>query len=43
MPDLRVHAPFAATGDQPTAIEQCGDGVARGMRNQVLVGGTATG
>ena len=43
MPDLRVHAPFAPTGDQPTAIEQLADGVARGMRNQVLLGATATG
>ena len=43
MPPLRVHAPFAPTGDQPTAIEQLSDGLARGLHHQVLLGATATG
>ena len=43
MPRLEVHAPFVPTGDQPTAIEQLADGVTRGLRNQVLLGATATG
>ncbi|MDQ3879952.1 MAG: excinuclease ABC subunit UvrB, partial [Chloroflexota bacterium] len=43
MSALRVHAPFHPTGDQPTAIAELADGVARGVRNQVLLGATATG
>ena len=43
MPELRVHAPFVPTGDQPTAIAQLADGVNRGLRNEVLLGATATG
>ena len=43
MPDLKVHAPFEATGDQPTAIAALVDGLQAGLRHQVLLGATGTG
>ena len=43
MPDLKVHAPFEATGDQPTAIAALVDGVQTGLKHQVLLGATGTG
>ena len=43
MPDFRVVAPFEPTGDQPAAIEQLVDGLARGLRHQTLLGVTGSG
>src|SRR5918996_3929739 len=43
MPDLKVHAPFEPTGDQPDAIAALVDGLQRGFRHQVLLGATGTG
>ncbi len=43
MPDLKVHAPFEATGDQPQAIDALVAGVADGLKHQVLLGATGTG
>src|ERR671919_2854825 len=43
MPDLMVNAPYEPTGDQPTAIAELTDGIARGMKHQVLLGATGTG
>ena len=43
MPDFRLVAPFEPTGDQPAAVERLSDGLARGLRHQVLLGATGTG
>ncbi|TMB81788.1 MAG: excinuclease ABC subunit B, partial [Chloroflexi bacterium] len=43
MPDLKVHAPFEPTGDQPTAIDGLVRGLGEGLRHQVLLGATGTG
>ena len=43
MPDFRLVADFKPTGDQPQAIEQLGEGLARGLRHQTLLGATGTG
>jgi excinuclease ABC subunit B len=43
MPDFELVAPFEPTGDQPTAIERLEDGLARGLRHQVLLGVTGSG
>jgi excinuclease ABC subunit B len=43
MPDFRLVAPFEPTGDQPAAIEQLADGLAKGLKHQVLLGATGTG
>jgi excinuclease ABC subunit B len=43
MPDFELVAPFEPTGDQPLAIERLEDGLARGLRHQVLLGATGTG
>jgi excinuclease ABC subunit B len=43
MPDLKVDAPFEATGDQPAAIAALVDGVQSGLKHQVLLGATGTG
>src|SRR5918994_4890348 len=43
MPDLKVHAPYEPTGDQPTAIVSLVDGIERGPKHQVLLGATGTG
>ena len=41
--DFKLNAPFQPTGDQPEAIRQLVDGLKRGLKNQVLLGATATG
>jgi excinuclease ABC subunit B len=43
MPDLKVAAPYQPTGDQPQAIASLVDGVASGLKHQVLLGATGTG
>src|ERR671922_2407869 len=43
MPDLKVHAPYEPTGDQPTAIAELSEGVEGGLKHQVLLGATGTG
>ncbi len=43
MPDLKVHAPFGPTGDQPTAIVELIAGLQDGLKHQVLMGATGTG
>ena len=43
MPDFELVAPFQPTGDQPQAIERLSDGLARGLRHQILLGATGTG
>ena len=43
MPDFKFVAPFEPTGDQPAAIERLSDGLAKGLRDQVLLGATGTG
>jgi excinuclease ABC subunit B len=41
--DFKLQSPFQPTGDQPEAIRQLVDGVRRGLKQQVLLGATATG
>jgi len=41
--DFKLQAPFQPTGDQPEAIRQLVDGIKRGLKQQVLLGATATG
>ncbi len=43
MPEFRLDAPFQPTGDQPQAIARLTDGLAKGMKHQVLLGATGTG
>ena len=43
MPDFKVEAPFAPSGDQPAAIEALADGVQRGDLTQTLLGVTGSG
>ena len=43
MPDFRVSAPFAPTGDQPEAIEALVNGIENGLAEQVLLGVTGSG
>jgi excinuclease ABC subunit B len=43
MPDLKVHAPYEPTGDQPAAITALVDGIEGGLKHQVLLGATGTG
>jgi excinuclease ABC subunit B len=43
MPELRVHAPYQPTGDQPQAIGGLVEGVQAGLQHQVLLGATGTG
>ena len=43
MPDFKLVADFEPTGDQPQAIEGLADGLARGLRQQTLLGATGTG
>jgi len=43
MPDFELVAPFEPTGDQPQAIDRLSDGLARGLRHQVLLGVTGSG
>ena len=43
MPEFEIHAPFEPKGDQPKAIEELVEGLARGDRFQTLLGATGTG
>jgi len=43
MPEFTLQAPFEPTGDQPQAISRLVEGLASGMRHQVLLGATGTG
>src|SRR6478752_3705120 len=43
MPEFRLDAPFQPTGDQPEAIRRLSEGVAKGLKQQVLLGATGTG
>ena len=43
MPEFELEAPFAPTGDQPSAIEGLLEGLHLGFRHQVLLGATGTG
>ena len=43
MPEFRLDAPFQPTGDQPEAIRRLSDGLAKGMKQQTLLGATGTG
>ena len=43
MPEFQLVADFQPTGDQPQAIEGLADGLARGLRQQTLLGATGTG
>lgn len=43
MPDLKVHAPYEPTGDQPAAIAALTEGIDAALKHQVLLGATGTG
>ena len=43
MPEFELDAPFAPTGDQPTAIEGLLAGLKQGHQHQTLLGATGTG
>jgi excinuclease ABC subunit B len=43
VPDFQLQAPFQPTGDQPEAIRRLSEGVAKGLKEQVLLGATGTG
>jgi excinuclease ABC subunit B len=43
VPEFRLVADFKPTGDQPEAIEKLSEGLARGLRHQVLLGVTGSG
>ena len=43
MPDFELVADFAPTGDQPAAIERLSEGLAKGVKHQVLLGTTGSG
>ncbi|MBX3031528.1 MAG: excinuclease ABC subunit UvrB [Chloroflexi bacterium] len=43
MPDFQIQAPFEPTGDQPEAIRRLSEGVAKGLKEQVLLGVTGSG
>src|SRR3989304_3552207 len=43
MQKFRIQSDFKPTGDQPQAIEKLSDGVARGLKHQVLLGVTGSG
>lgn len=43
MPDFELDAPFAPTGDQPTAIDGLLAGLHQGHKHQTLLGATGTG
>src|SRR5512137_1016129 len=43
MQKFRITSEFKPTGDQPQAIEKLSDGIARGLRHQVLLGVTGSG
>ncbi len=41
--DFKLHSPFKATGDQPTAITALADGIMKGYKEQALLGVTGSG
>ncbi len=43
MPEFRIESPFEPKGDQPKAIRELEEGLARGDRFQTLLGATGTG
>ena len=43
MPDFKIEAPYEPKGDQPKAIQELSQGLARGDRFQTLLGATGTG
>ncbi len=43
MQKFRINSEFNPTGDQPQAIEMLSEGIARGLRDQVLLGVTGSG
>ena len=43
MPSFRIETPFEPKGDQPTAIKELSEGLAREDRFQTLLGATGTG
>jgi excinuclease ABC subunit B len=43
VPDFDLIAEFAPTGDQPAAIERLSEGLAKGVKHQVLLGTTGSG
>ena len=43
MPDFKIASDFVPTGDQPRAIDELVDGIARGLRHQSLLGVTGSG
>jgi excinuclease ABC subunit B len=43
MPKFEIVSEFKPTGDQPRAIEQLSEGIAQGLRHQVLLGVTGSG
>ena len=43
MPEFRIEAPYDPDGDQPNAIRELKQGLARGDRYQTLLGATGTG
>ncbi|MFQ6017246.1 MAG: hypothetical protein ACE5KF_03555, partial [Kiloniellaceae bacterium] len=40
---LKIESDYAPAGDQPDAIAELADGIARGERDQVLLGVTGSG
>ncbi|MBQ6325925.1 MAG: DEAD/DEAH box helicase family protein, partial [Clostridia bacterium] len=40
---FKLHSEYSPTGDQPQAIEKLTDGLAKGMRHQVLLGVAGSG
>lgn len=43
MPKFKIHAPYAPSGDQPTAINELVDGLRKGFPAQTLLGVTGSG
>jgi excinuclease ABC subunit B len=43
LPDFELVADFVPTGDQPAAIERLSEGLAKGVKHQVLLGTTGSG
>jgi excinuclease ABC subunit B len=43
LPEFELVADFAPTGDQPAAIERLSEGLAKGLKHQVLLGTTGSG
>ncbi len=43
MPDFKLDAPFQPTGDQPRRSRSLSEGLAKGLKHQILLGATGTG